>query len=145
MINSIHQILIHKAFGMSHFVCVPHYNSSMKSANQWSAVSSWLEKVSLSGLAKMLQQASTGLQLIGSVLSLPTLLQATMQEAGCKMVQMMWKVSDGNSANQARSGVKVLSTVRVTRETEAMVGKKELCLSPGVWGNLGNTVRLVSL
>ena len=61
------------------------------------------------------------------------------------MVQMMWKVSDGNSANQARSGVKVLSTVRVTRETEAMVGKKELCLSPGVGGNLGNTVRLVSL
>jgi hypothetical protein len=55
-----------------------------------------------------------------------------MQETGCKMVQMMWKVSDGNSENQAHSGVKVLSTVRVTRETEAMVGKKELCLSPGV-------------
>ena len=92
-----------------------------------------MERFSPSGLAKKLQQASAGLRWVGSVLSTAwSLLQAMMRETGCKMVQLMWKVSNGNSANLVCSGVKVHSTVRVTRETEATMGEKELYLSPGV-------------
>lgn len=77
----------------------------------------------------MLQQASTGLWLPDGVLSVPAGLDA--REA-CKMVQLMWQVSDGNLAHQACPGMKVHSTVKVTPEMEAMMGKKEVCSSQGV-------------